>query len=159
MKTKIEAFLQLFCDYGLSSVPTKRKQAVMQPITCAFAPQSAIGKLATIRNRKKVAKTSRLLFLDSRSSFGMTIWSGRTQRSIVISFSAAPMRGNRILRSAVPVGRRIPYSVALWSGGAYRTAWQLPWAPPRPPPPSIHRLLRKRANQQFTKPSQLTGHN
>ena len=42
----------------------------------------------------------------------MTIWSGRTQLSIVIGFAAAPMRGNRILRSAVPVGRRVPYSVA-----------------------------------------------
>ena len=33
----------------------------MQPITCAFAPQSAIGKLATIHNRKKVAKTLEML--------------------------------------------------------------------------------------------------
>lgn len=24
-------------------------------------------------------------------------------------------------------------SVAPWAGGAYRTAWRLPWAPPRPP--------------------------
>ena len=95
-ETKISTFLQLFCDYGLSSVPTKRKQTVMQPITCAFSPQSAIGKLATIRNRKKIAKMSRFLFLDSRSSFGMTIWPGRTQLSIVIGFAEAPMRGNRI---------------------------------------------------------------
>ena len=30
----------------------------MQPITCAFAPQSLVGKLGTIPNRKKVAKKS-----------------------------------------------------------------------------------------------------
>ena len=133
--------MQLFCDYGLSSVPTKRKQAVMQPITCAFAPQSAIGKLATIRNRKKVAKMSRFLFLDSRSSFGMTIWPGRTQRSIVSSFAAAPMRDNRILRSVVPWASSAYRTAWCWSGGtyrtarwlpwtssAYRTAWRLPWA-------------------------------
>lgn len=41
----------------------------------------------------------------------MTIWPGRTQLSIVIGFAAAPMRGNRILRSAVPVGRRVLHSV------------------------------------------------
>ncbi len=151
--------MQLFCDYGLSSVPTKRKQAVMRPITCAFAPQSAIGKLATIRNRKKVAKMSRFLFLDSRSSFGVTIWPGRTQLSIMISFAAAPMHGNRILHSVVPWAGGAYCAARCRSGGAYRTAWRLPWAPPRPPPPSIHRLLRKRSNQQFTKPSQLTGHN
>ena len=61
---------------------------------------------------------SRFLFLDSRSGFGIAIWSGRTQLSIVIGFAAAPMRGNRILRSAVPVGRRVPYSVAAPVGAA-----------------------------------------
>ena len=127
--------MQLFCDYGLSSVPTKRKQAVMQPITCAFAPQSAIGKLATIRNRKKVAKMSRFLFLDSRSGFGMTIWSGRTQLSIMISFAAAPVSGNRTLHSVVSWAGGAYCTVRCRSGGAYRTAWRLPWAPPRPPPP------------------------
>ena len=151
--------MQLFCDYGLSSVPTKRKQAVMQPITCAFAPQSAIGKLATIRNRKKVAKKSRFLFLDSRSSFGMTIWPERTQRSIVSGFAAAPTSGNSTLRSVVSWAGGAYCTARCRSGGAYCTTWRHPWAPPPPPHPSIHRLLRKRANQQLTKPSQLTGHN
>ena len=56
----------------------------------------------------------------------MTIWPERTQRSIVSGFAAAPVGGNRILRSAVPVGRRVPYSTAapvgkqrvLYSGAA-----------------------------------------
>lgn len=134
MKTKTEAFLQFFCDYGLSSVPTKRKQAVMQPITCAFAPQSTIGKLATIRNRKKVAKMSRFLFLDSRNSFGMMIWSKRTPRSIVSGFMAAPVGDNRILRSVAPWAGgvyRVPYSVVPWAGSAQRTARRRPREPPR----------------------------
>ena len=96
-KQKSRRFCNFFAITDPLPSPTKRKQAVMQPITCAFAPQSAIGKLATIRNRKKVAKKSRFLFLDSRSSFGMTIWPERTQRSIVSGFAAAPVGGNRIL--------------------------------------------------------------
>ena len=55
----------------------------------------------------------------------MTIWPGRTQLSIVIGFAAAPMRGNRILRSAVPVGRRVPYSVVL-------VGWHVPYSTAAP---------------------------
>ena len=42
-KTKIPPFLQLFCDYGLFSVPLTRKLAAAQPIICAFIPRFAIG--------------------------------------------------------------------------------------------------------------------
>ena len=90
----------------------------MQPIYLRFAPQPLVGKLGTIPNRKKVAKMSRFLFLDSRSGFGMTVWPGQTQRSIVSGFAAAPESGNRILRSAVPVGRRVPYGAAAPTGAA-----------------------------------------
>ena len=48
----------------------------------------------------------------------MTIWSGRTQRSIASSFAAASMSGNRTLRSVVPSGQRVPYSVAAPVGAA-----------------------------------------
>ena len=41
----------------------------------------------------------------------MTIWSGRTQRSIASGFAAASMSGNRTLRSVVPSGRRVLHSV------------------------------------------------
>ena len=42
----------------------------------------------------------------------MTIWPGRTQRSIASGFAAASVSGNRTLCSVVPSGRRVPYSVA-----------------------------------------------
>ena len=42
----------------------------------------------------------------------MTIWSGRTQRSIASGFVAASVSGNRTLRSVVPSGRRVLHSVA-----------------------------------------------
>lgn len=39
----------------------------------------------------------------------MTIWSGRTQRSIASGFAADPVGGNRTLRSvAAPVGAATP---------------------------------------------------
>lgn len=46
----------------------------------------------------------------------MTIWSGRTQRSIASGFVAASVSGNRTLRSVVPSGRRVPYSVTVPTG-------------------------------------------
>lgn len=42
----------------------------------------------------------------------MTIWPGRTQRSIASSFAAASVSGNRTLRSVAPSGRRVLHSVA-----------------------------------------------
>ena len=42
----------------------------------------------------------------------MTIWSGRTQRSIASGFAAASVNGNRTLRSVVPSGQRVLRSVA-----------------------------------------------
>lgn len=48
----------------------------------------------------------------------MTIWSGRTQRSIASGFAAASVSGNRTLRSVVPSGRRVPHSVATPVGAA-----------------------------------------
>lgn len=48
----------------------------------------------------------------------MTIWSGRTQRSIASGFAADPVGGNRTLRSVVPSGRRVPYSVTAPVGAA-----------------------------------------
>ena len=48
----------------------------------------------------------------------MTIWSGRTQRSIASGFAADPVGGNRILHSMVPDARRVPYSAAVPTGTA-----------------------------------------
>lgn len=48
----------------------------------------------------------------------MTIWSGRTQRSIASSFAADPVGGNRILHSMVLDARRVPYSVTAPVGAA-----------------------------------------
>ena len=81
----------------------------------------------------------------------MTIWPGRTQRSIASGFAAASVSGNRTLRS---VGRAGGAYRTAWrrSGGAYCTAWRLPWAPPRPP------LLSPRAKENlpfFMLPDQL----
>lgn len=41
-KTKNSPPLQLFFDWGLSSIAAKRNRAAEQQIICAFAPQSAI---------------------------------------------------------------------------------------------------------------------
>ena len=65
---------------------------------------------------KKITEKSRFLFLDSRSSFSMTIWSGRTQRSIASGFAAASVSGNRTLRSVVPSGRRVLHSATAPTG-------------------------------------------
>ena len=48
----------------------------------------------------------------------MTIWSGRTQRSIASGFAAASVSGNRTLRSMAPSGRRVPYSATAPVGAA-----------------------------------------
>ena len=46
----------------------------------------------------------------------MTIWSGRTQRSIASGFVAASVSGNRTLRSVVLDARRVPYSATAPTG-------------------------------------------
>ena len=48
----------------------------------------------------------------------MTIWSGRTQRSIASGFAAASVSGNRTLRSVVPSGRRVLHSATAPTGAA-----------------------------------------
>ena len=48
----------------------------------------------------------------------MTIWSGRTQRSIASGFAADPVGGDRILHSMVLDARRVPYSVTAPVGAA-----------------------------------------
>lgn len=48
----------------------------------------------------------------------MTIWSGRTQRSIASGFAAASMSGNRTLRSMVLDARRVLHSVTTPVGAA-----------------------------------------
>lgn len=48
----------------------------------------------------------------------MTIWPGRTQRSIASGFAADPVGGNRILHSMVLDARRVPYSVTAPTGAA-----------------------------------------
>lgn len=48
----------------------------------------------------------------------MTIWSGRTQRSIASGFVAASVSGNRTLRSVVPSGRRVLHSATAPVGAA-----------------------------------------
>lgn len=70
VKTKISVFVQLFCDCGLSFITAKRKWTADRLISCAFASRSAIGELATIPNRKKVAIQGVFLFLGSRDRFG-----------------------------------------------------------------------------------------
>lgn len=58
--------------------PSKAKiGAFTRQITCVFVPQFAIGELAAIANRKKVAIRTDFLFLDSWNSFDTVIWSGR----------------------------------------------------------------------------------
>ena len=56
----------------------------------------------------------------------MTIWSGRTQRSIASGFAADPVGGNRTLRSVVPSGQRVLRSVAAPVGAATPTPPCLP---------------------------------
>ena len=51
----------------------------------------------------------------------MTIWSGRTQRSIASGFAADPVGGNRILHSMVLDARRALRSVAAPVGAATPT--------------------------------------
>ena len=51
----------------------------------------------------------------------MTIWPGRTQRSIASGFAADPVGGNRTLRSVVPSGQRVLRSVAAPVGAATPT--------------------------------------
>ena len=51
----------------------------------------------------------------------MTIWSGRTQRSIASGFAADPVGGNRILHSMVLDARRALRSVATPVGAATPT--------------------------------------
>lgn len=46
----------------------------------------------------------------------MTIWSGRTQRSIASGFAAASVSGSRILHSMVLDARRVPYSATAPTG-------------------------------------------
>ena len=48
----------------------------------------------------------------------MTIWSGRTQRSIASGFATASVSGNRTLRSMVLDARRVPYSATAPVGAA-----------------------------------------
>ena len=48
----------------------------------------------------------------------MTIWSGRTQRSIASGFAAASVNGNRTLHSVVPSGQRVLHSVTTPVGAA-----------------------------------------
>lgn len=55
VKTKISAFLQLFCDCGLLSPSAKRKGTAPQLICCDSGPRFAPLRPVTIRNRKKVA--------------------------------------------------------------------------------------------------------
>ena len=61
----------------------------------------------------------------------MTIWSGRTQRSIASGFVAASVSGNRILHSMVPSERRALRSVAAPTGAV---------APPLKAPSGNHAL-------------------
>ena len=51
----------------------------------------------------------------------MTIWPGRTQRSIASGFAADPVGGNRTLRSMAPSERRVQHSVAAPVGAATPT--------------------------------------
>ncbi len=61
----------------------------------------------------------------------MTIWSGRTQRSIASGFAADPVGGNRILHSMVLDARRVPYSATAPTGAV---------APPLKAPSGNHAL-------------------
>ena len=65
----------------------------------------------------------------------MTIWSGRTQRSIASGFAAASVSGNRTLRSVVPSGRRVLHSVAAPVGAATPTPPPVSQSKRKPPIP------------------------
>jgi len=102
VKTKIAASLQLFLRLGVLFRPRKAKTGRNEtdlPALLHLNPWLESSEQSLIA--KKVAKKSRFLLLDSRSSFNMTIWSGRTQRSIASGFTADPVGGNRILHSMV----------------------------------------------------------
>ena len=99
--------------FNLQRYEEKKYQAIKEPdnlpFCCVFVPRFAIGELATIANRKKVAIRTDFLFPDSWNSFNTVIWSGRA--------FAAP-------QSALQRGP----SIASWAASQW-----LPWAPPCPP--------------------------
>ena len=61
-ENKNPGFFATFCDCGLFFVPSERKGATVQPITCVFASQSAIRHPATVPNRKKLQYRPIFLF-------------------------------------------------------------------------------------------------
>lgn len=82
----------------------------------------------------------------------MTIWPERTQRSIVSSFAAAPVGGNRILRSAVPSGQRVLRSVAAPVGAATPTPPLSPRAKENLPSLMLSHQLKKWEEVTVEKP-------
>ena len=72
-KTKISTFLQLFCDWQLPSTLATGNKPLHSHFRRVFGQQSAIGEIATIPNRKKVATKAEFLFLNSRGDFRMAL--------------------------------------------------------------------------------------
>ena len=72
----------------------------------------------------------------------MTIWPGRTQRSIASGFAADPVGGNRTLRSMAPSERRVPYSVASVRRRVLHSV-ATPVGAATPTPPSVSQSKRK----------------
>ena len=83
----------------------------------------------------------------------MTIWSGRTQRSIASGFAADPVGGNRTLRSVVPSEQRVLRSVAAPVGAATPTPPLSPRAKENLPSLMLSHQLKKWEEVTVEKPS------
>lgn len=83
----------------------------------------------------------------------MTIWPGRTQRSIASGFAADPVGGNRTLRSVVPSGQRVLRSVAAPVGAATPTPPLSPRAKENLPSLMLSHQLKKWEEVTVEKPS------
>ena len=70
VKTKISAFLQLFCDYGLFPILAKREWVLFAADFLHFRVPVRDRGPRTIPNRKKVAIWAVILFLGFRSRLG-----------------------------------------------------------------------------------------
>ena len=72
-KTKISTFCNFFA-IGNSPPPWQRgNKPLHSHFRRVFGQQSAIGEIATIPNRKKVATKAEFLFLNSRGDFRMAL--------------------------------------------------------------------------------------
>ncbi len=67
-KQKLSDLCNFFSISNPLSSPAKRKYAIVRPITCGFALLSSLRELATVANRKKVARWNVFLFSESQTT-------------------------------------------------------------------------------------------